>query len=283
MRPYLQGLALGLALLAGVGATTWWVLDRRALALAATPYDVPLESVAIPTDEAALVEGERLAWLHGCHGCHADSMQGKIFVEEPRVIRLVAPNITQAIQGYTDPELVRLIRHGVKRNGTAAFAMPSGGFYHLSDADVGRLIAHLRSAPVRGDTWPPTELRILTKIALLRGDVPTDAGTMDHRAPRIGEGGDTSVVALGQYRAATICTECHGISLRGQDNAPALVQALGYTLPQFTALLLDGRARDGRDIGLMGTTARRRFRRLTPREVEGLWHYLRAMPLTTPP
>jgi cytochrome c553 len=283
MRPYLLGLAVGLALLVGAGATAWWVLDERALALAATPYDVPMASVAVPTDDASLVEGERLAWLHGCHGCHADSMQGKVFIEEPRVMRLVAPNITQAIQGYSDPELERLIRHGVKRNGTAAFAMPSAGFYHFSDADVGRLIAHLRAAPVRGDTWPPTELRILTKVALLRGDVPTDAGTMDHRAPRIGDSVDTSLVALGGYRATTVCTECHGITLRGQDNAPALVQALGYTLPQFTALLVDGRARDGRDIGLMGRTALRRFRRLTPREVEGLWHYLRAMPLTSPP
>lgn len=259
----------------------WW-LGFKAAAIAASTFNVPPDTVAIPSDASAITEGERLAWLHGCHGCHGDSLQGKVFVDEPRVIRLIAPNITQAIRSYDDAEVVRLIRHGVKRNGTAAFAMPSAGFYHLSDADVGRIVAHLRATPVRGDTWPPTEIRLFTKVALVRGEVPTDAGTMDHRAARLGADADTSQVALGRYRASAICSECHGVTLRGQDNAPALVQALGYTLPQFTSLMLDGRARDGRDIGLMGTTARRRFRRLTTREVEGIWHYLRSLPLAAP-
>lgn len=282
MRPILLGALLGIIGLAAVAAGGYWWLGRRALAIAATPFVVAPDTVAIPSDSASLAEGERLAWLHGCHGCHGDSLQGKAFVDEPRVIRLIAPNITQAIRGYDDAELVRLIRHGVKRNGTAAFAMPSAGFYHLSDADVGRLVAHLRASPERGDTWPPTEIRLFTKVALFRGEVPTDAGTMDHGAARIGADADTSQLALGRYRASTICTECHGLTLRGQDNAPALVQALGYTLPQFTSLMLDGRARDGRDIGLMGTTAQRRFRRLTSREIEGIWHYLHTLPLAAP-
>ncbi len=282
MRPYLIGALLGLGLLAGVGAAGWWWLDRRATSLALEQFRQPLESIEVPADSASIAEGERLAWLHGCHGCHGDSLQGKVFLDEPRVLRLTAPNITRAIQAYSDAELARLIRHGITRRGTAAFSMPSAGFYHLSDADLGRLIAHLRATPVRDDTWPPTELRVLTKVALLRGEVPTDAGTMDHDAPRLGAALDTTAVALGRYRAATICSECHGVGLRGQDNAPALVGALGYTFPQFTALLLDGRARDGRDIGLMGTTARRRFRRFTAREIEGLWLFLRALPLAAP-
>lgn len=282
MRPLLLGVWLGILGLAAVAAGGYWWLGRRALAVIATPFVIAPDTVVIPDDSASVVEGERLAWLHGCHGCHGDSLQGKVFVDEPRVIRLIAPNVTQAIRSYDDAELVRLIRHGVKRDGTAAFAMPSAGFYHLSDADVGRIVAHLRATPVRGDTWPPTEIRLFTKVALVRGEVPTDAGTMDHRAARLGADADTSQVALGRYRASAICSECHGVTLRGQDNAPALVQALGYTLPQFTSLMLDGRARDGRDIGLMGTTARRRFRRLTTREIEGIWYYLRNLPLAAP-
>lgn len=253
------------------------------MALALHPYEWPLEPIVVPTDTASIVEGERLAWLHGCHGCHGDSLQGKVFLDEPRVLRLTPPNLTQVVREYSDAEMARVLRHGIKRDGTAAFAMPSAGYYHLADADLGRIIAWVRAAPVRGDTWPPTELRVLTKVALVRGEALTDAGTMDHDAPRLGATLDTTALALGRYRAATICSECHGVGLRGQDNAPALVGALGYTFPQFTSLMLDGRSRDGRDIGLMERTARRRFRRLTPREIEGLWLYLRAMPLTAQP
>lgn len=279
MRPYLVGILLGIATLAGIGAGGWAWLGRRAAALQAAPIAAPLVEVAVPGDSAAVAEGERLAWLHGCHGCHADSLQGKVFLDEPRVMRLVAPNVTRVIRSYSDAELARLIRHGVTRTGRAVLTMPSAGFYHLSDADLGRLVAYLRTVPPHTATWPPTELRVLAKLAVVRGQVPTDAGTMDHEAPRVGASGDTSVVSLGRYRATTICTECHGLDLRGQDQAPGLMGALGYTLPQFTALLLDGRSRDGRDLGLMATTARRRFSRLRAAEIAGLWGYLRTLPL----
>ena len=72
------------------------------------------------------------------------------------------------------------------------------------------------------------------------------------------------------------------MTLRGQDATPALPKALGYTLPQFVSLLWDGRARDGRDIGLMGTTARRRFSRFRREEVEAIWTYLQALPFSAP-
>jgi len=85
-----------------------------------------------------------------------------------------------------------------------------------------------------------------------------------------------------EYLATTICTECHGPDLRGQDGAPALPKALGYTLPQFTALLWDGRARDGRDLGLMAVTARRRFSRLSRDEIHALWACLQTLSLGAP-
>lgn len=254
-------------------------LGLRADELVAAPVQVPADSVTVPTDSLSVVEGERVAWLRGCHGCHGDSLQGKVFLDEPRVIRLVAPNVTTAIATYSDGELTRLIRHGVTRTGRAAFAMPSAMFYHLSDADVGRIIAHLRDAPAQPVVHPRTELRLMAKIGLVTKRVPRDAHTMDHQAPRLGDRVDTAQLARGEYLAMTSCTECHGPDLRGDATTPALVKALGYTLPQFTALLLDGRSRDGRDLGLMGTTARSRFVHFRRDEIDAIWAWLQAMPL----
>ncbi|MBC7896782.1 MAG: cytochrome c [Cytophagaceae bacterium] len=270
-------LAFGFLGLTGVGGWLW--LGLRANELAAAPVQVPADSVAVSGDSLSLVEGERVAWLRGCHGCHGDSLQGKVFLDEPRVIRLVAPNVTTAITSYSDAELARLIRHGVTRTGRAAFAMPSAMFYHLSDADLGRMLAHLRSAPTQSLTHPATELRLMAKIGLVTNKVPRDANTMDHQAPRLGNRADTTQLARGEYLAMTSCTECHGVDLRGDATTPALAKALGYTLPQFTSLLLDGRARDGRDLGLMGTTARSRFVHFRRDEVDAIWAWLQAMPL----
>jgi cytochrome c553 len=265
--------------LAGVAGAGFWWIGARTQELMHRTYDVPLEAIVVPASADDRLEGERLAWLRGCHGCHADSLQGKVFLDEPRVMRLVAPNVTQAIRNYSDAELARLIRHGVTRAGRAAFGMPSASFYHLSDLDLGRIMAHLRAAPVQDAVWPATELRLMARIAMVRGEFPSDAGSMDHRAARLGDSADTSIVSRGRYLAMTICSECHGMDLRGQDGAPGLMVTLGYDLPAFRSLMLDGRSRDGRDLGLMAVTARRRFTRLRAVEIDALWTFLRAMPL----
>ena len=282
MRWVFTGALVALMVLGVSAAAGYLWLDARAAALAGATMDVALDSISVPTDSLSLAEGERAAWLRGCHGCHGDSLQGKVFVDEPRVIRLTPPNLTAAIATYSNAEFARAIRHGVSRAGRPLIAMPSATFYHLSDVDVGRIIAHVRAAPRHPNVPAPTELRILTKIGLIRGEVPTDAGTMDHAGPRLGARGDTSRIARGEYLSMTICTECHGMELRGQDETPALPKALGYTLPQFVSLMWDGRARDGRDIGLMGTTARRRFSRFRRDEIEAVWVYLQSMSLVAP-
>lgn len=283
MRWILVGALVACAILGAAAGGGYWWLTRRATAIATAPLDVPADSVAVPTDSASLAEGERIAWLRGCHGCHADSLEGKVFVDEPRVLRLTAPNIPSAIRAYSDGELARLIRHGVTRTGRPVFAMPAATYYHLSDADLGRLIAHLRATPVREHPLAPTELRLFTMIGLVQGAVHTDAGTMDHHAPRLGDRTDTSRVARGEYLARTICAECHGPDMRGKDANPAIPHALGYTLPQFVSLLWDGRARDGRDIGLMGVTAQRRFSRFTHDEIEAIFAYLQTVTFAPPP
>jgi cytochrome c553 len=282
MKAVLVGALFALGLLVAAAGAGWWWLGARARALYNATLAVPLDSVVVPGDSASLAEGERLAWLRGCHGCHGDSLAGKVFLDEPRVLRLVAPNVTAVAPTYSDAELARLIRHGVTRTGRAVIGMPSATFYHLSDGDVGRIIAHVRAARPQPTTVPATELRLMAKIGLVAGKVPTDAGTMDHDAPRLGDRTDTAQVARGEYLARTICTECHGPDLRGEETTPSIVRALGYTYPQFLSLLLDGRSRDGRDLGLMATTARRRFVRFRRDEIDAIWAYLQSLPLAAP-
>ncbi len=280
MRGLLTGVAIGLAIIAlAVLGGRWW-LDQRVTELLARRYDVPLTPLAVPTDSASRAEGERQAWLHGCHGCHDSQLQGKVFLDEPRVMRVVTPNIPEVIASYNDAELARLIRHGVRRNGTGVVAMPVGTFYETSDLDLGRIIAHLRAAPRVTKTLPPTRLYLLAKLAVLRGELLPEAATMDHRAPRLGDRSDTTQAWRGEYLAKSICGECHGPTLHGHLEAPPLARAMGYSAAEFTSLMLDGRSRDGRDLPLMGRTARSRFVRFTKQEIAAIYGYLMVMPTT---
>jgi cytochrome c553 len=282
VKPFLAGIAIALGIVALVLAGAYRWLDLRVDAILASRYNVPLSAIAVPDDSASLAEGERLAWFHGCHSCHDDQLQGKVLINEPRVMRVVTSNLTRVDPSYSDAELARLIRHGIRRDGTAVLAMPNATFYEMSDADVGMIIAHLRAAPRVDSDLPVSQLHLPAKLAVLRGELRPDAATMNHNAPRLGDRRDTTASWRGEYLARTICSECHGRTLHGALQAPGLPRALGYSAPEFVSLLLDGRSRDGRDLPTMGRTARARFVRFTEAEIAAIYAYLMVMPMTPP-
>lgn len=103
----------------GVGvlyAISEWKLHRS--------HDAPLVPMQV-TGRPDLIEGERMARLVGCwDGCHGRTGQGG--QEEVRgIVRHTAPTLSQVIPLYTDDELVRLIRYGLKRDGKNAVGMTS--------------------------------------------------------------------------------------------------------------------------------------------------------------
>ena len=63
---------------------------------------MPLATVALPSDDASIAEGERLARVRGCLGCHCDRLQGTVFFDEPGVAKLTAGNLVLALPGLLD-------------------------------------------------------------------------------------------------------------------------------------------------------------------------------------
>jgi cytochrome c553 len=235
-------------------------------------FDIATTPIIIPADFASRAHGQQIYATRGCEGCHGEGMKGKVFFDEKNIARLVAPNVPKVIRGYTDAELARLLRHGVRPNGRGVAVMPSSTFYNLDDQDVGALIAYLRSLPVKPDTLPPTELRILARIGLLTGQYKLEPLNITHDAPRPPKGPDPA--ALGRYTAMSSCTECHGMKLEGSPDTPALSIVAGYSAAEFARLMRDGVPRDGRKLDLMATVAKSRFSHLTDDEVAGLYAYL---------
>ena len=260
----------------------------RSMLVLRRTYDVSLVPIAVPEDSNAVAEGARLAATRGCPDCHGSRLEGRVFFEERRVARLVAPNLTRAVREYSVPELARVIRHGVRRDGTSVFAMPSATFAGLSDADLGRLIAFLRTVPpVDGPgyeltVWPLGRLRVAT------GKFKPVAAGIDHAGAGADAGGAAATGrraaprnprVLGGYVAHTTCVECHGADLRGDPSigAPNLAVVASYSDADFIALLRTGVASGGRELGMMSAAARQRFVHLTEAEVLGLYLYLRAL------
>jgi cytochrome c553 len=267
----------------GVGALTVLALGAAAFVyllseqMIRKTYDLPLSPIALPTDSIALTEGQRLATVRGCYnGCHGERLDGGVFIDQPLLARLVAPNLTQVVAQYTDAELERVIRHGVRRNGRSTLGMPSSMFYHLSDQDLGAIIAFLRSAPVT--EGPATEISLgpLARLGLVLGKYHPQAELIDHDAPRLAVRDTSDHITFGKYLALTSCTECHGLELQGNPDGPTpnLGIAATYSEEGFVRLMRTGKALGDRELRLMSDVARGRFSHLTAGEMKALHTYL---------
>ena len=236
-------------------------------------FDIAAAPIAIPTDSAAVDHGHHILQTRGCAGCHGAGLKGQVFFDEPRLARLVAPNVVRAIRGYSDADLARLLRHGVRPNGHGVAVMPSSMFYHLDDADLGALIAYVRTLPDAGsDTLPKNSMRILARVGLVTGQYKLEPRNIAHDAARAPNGPDPA--ARGLYIAKSSCTECHGQRLEGSTQTPALMIVAGYSQAEFTRLMREGVPKDGRKLELMSDVARSRFSHFTDEEVTALYTYL---------
>lgn len=264
--------ALALLLLLVVAAGLVYALSERILD---RTYDVEAAAIVIPVDSASIIEGERLARIRGCYdGCHGETAEGGVFFDDALLGTITAPDLTRAVATMSDAELNRVIRHGVSTDGRSVTAMPSSMFYHLTDEDLGTIIAFLRSLPRTDGAETDVRLGPLGRALFVKGDFQPAAAEIDHGASRLDPEDGADPLALGRYLALTSCTECHGTDLGGGFETPNLAIAASYSAEQFEALLRAGEARDGRELGLMEVMSRKRFSYFTDAEIDALYTFL---------
>ncbi|HUG98219.1 MAG TPA: cytochrome c [Gammaproteobacteria bacterium] len=241
--------------------------------------DFPVSPIAVVTDAATLEEGERLATITGCRGCHRPDLSGGVFFDGGILLaRVAAPNLSVVARDYTDEQLAHTIRYGVRPDGRAMVGMPSAMFYHLTDADLAAIIAYVRSVPEVEKSLPKTRVGPMGRLGLLTGDYPLDAEEIASLGPRRAPVAGGEAMAPGRYVAQIACTECHGMDLRGHDVfTPSLAIAAAYDDEQFRHFMRTGEALGGRELGLMSSVARNRFAHLTDDEVGALHQYLRSL------
>ena len=266
-------LGLGIAAYALVYALSQRVLDRR--------YPVPVAVLTIPTDPQSIDEGRRLATLHGClRDCHGRMGEGRVMFDDPKIARIVAPNLTAAVRRYSDSQLAAIIRYGVRPDGRSLVVMPAEAFVAMTDADISRIIGYLRSLPPLPGPGPHVALGPLGRIGLIVGKFRTAARRVAESVPP--EAAATPAEEPGRYLARTVCAECQGTDLHGDANpeftSPDLAVVAAYTPEAFTRLLRTGIALGERRVGMMSEQARNNLSQLTDAEISALYGYLHALP-----
>lgn len=245
-------------------------------------YDVPLTQIVVPSGPAAVAEGQRLTTLRGCNGCHGPQFQGEMIVDDPMLARIAAPNLSRVLPTYSDAELERLLRHGVRKDGRGVVIMPSSVFARLSDADLGAMIAYLRTVPSVNKEWPPRVIGPMGRMGLAMGKFHLEPDVIDQTAPHPAVAPTGDRLAYGRYLALTSCTECHGPDLKGGPPGggpagPNLAMVSAYSDSAFRSFFKTGNALGNRRLQTMSAMAERRFSHFTDEELGALLGYLRTL------
>jgi cytochrome c553 len=232
----------------------------------------------IPTAAAEIAEGERLAHLTGCMHCHGQDLSGASPLDIPNVARFVAPNVTHSMRHYDDAQFAALMRKGVRLDGRGVYFMPSEMFRHLTDGDLARIIAYVRSVPQANGTTEKTEFRPLGRMIVAKGDFKSAAREIEQLPPASTSFDPANPVNHGRYLVMNFCSECHGQDLEGRPvaHSPSLAVVKSYSLEQFSRLMHEGVGVGERTFELMTPTSKARFSYLKSDEISAMHAYLQS-------
>lgn len=254
--------------LVGIGG----IYAASELRLAKT-YDMPVMAFDAKAFAIAPAEAERRARSMMCADCHQKA--GQILFEADGVGRLVTPNLTRVARTYSDGELERLIRKGIKKDGTAALIMPAKTYAFLSDEDVAAIITWLRNQNEEPDAVPGgTTFGPLGRLALATEQLPFEVDSLPKYVQVKGRPEDS-----GRYLVNVVCLHCHRLKSE-HDNGfgmktPALATVVqGYRYDQFATLLATGKPIGGREMPFMSKVSREAFAFLSDAEKRAIYDSL---------
>jgi cytochrome c553 len=281
MRPAWRWTGIAAAGLLGIAVLGYIVVYAISERVLRRTYPSAPIALAVPTDPQSVQEGRRIATVHGCvHDCHGKEGEGRVMFDDPKLARIVAPNLTAAVRRYTDEQLAVLIRNGIRPDGRSLIVMPVEAYIGMTDADLGRIIAFLKSLPPVPGPAAHIEIGPLGRLGVALGKFRTAAQLISLSVPP--PSATSQEAELGRYLARTVCAECHGTSLHGdvtpEFTSPDLRVVAAYDPESFTRLLRSGVALGGRQLGMMSEQARNNLAQLTDWEISTLYSYLHNLP-----
>ncbi|MCH7490140.1 MAG: c-type cytochrome [Gemmatimonadetes bacterium] len=256
-------------------------------------YDVPPPDVVASDDSVVIARGQHLAEsIGGCQACHGPGMGGQLVEDMGPIGVFHGPNLTTGTGGlgnsYTDGELARAVRHGIKRDGRTVLFMPSMEFNWWPDEDLVAIVSYIRSLPPVDNAEPQSTVGLLGKLLDQFDMLPmTIAPRIDHEGDRPNAPDPEPTAEYGQYLVMS-CFGCHGEGLSGGKipGAPATFPIpsnltphetglAGWTEADFVTLLNTGARPDGSEMDPFMPIAMTSA--MNDIEKSALWAYLRTL------
>jgi len=277
------GVILGLVIALGVlGISYLYIVTGSRLNKV---YSVQVEHVEIPSEPPVTDRGYPQVLISVCRDCHGQNFAGQVMDDDPLVGFLAAPNLTggagSPVAEFTDEDWVRVLRHGIDVDGTSLVIMPSDGFTHLSDTDLGYVISYLRSVPPVDNEVSEVRLGPMGRFFMMQEPVLV-AELIDHDAPRPPDLEPGITVEYGRY-LTLFCTTCHGEDYAGGEQPGAGLNITpggdlaNWTEADFFNAMRTGNRPDGEplDPEMMPVRILGQF---NDDELKAIWLFLQSLP-----
>jgi mono/diheme cytochrome c family protein len=275
-------------------ATSVYFLSAKTDKRISKIYSVTPQMISIPSDSASVEKGRYLAHVL-CAECHGGAgFSGKRFFDDPKLGRIDAPNLTRGVGGigasFSDEDWIRVLRDGVKPDGKAVFVMPAKDFNAMSEADLGCVIAYMKTIPPVNKEWSKTiHFTTFAKVLIALGafgDVIA-AESIDHNSRPETAPTQGPTIEYGNYMVKIFgCRTCHGINLNGGKHpdpnapfSPNLTKGgeLGkWDLNEFKTAMRTGKTPDNRM--LTEYMPWRALANMKDEDLEAVYHYIQSLP-----
>lgn len=268
---------------------------------------VPGTEVAEPIDPLAGVDLDKIALDRAvergkhlvsarfvCVECHGADFGGGTMVDDPAMGAWHGPNLTtgkgSVTLAYTSADWDRIVRHGVRGDGTAA-VMPSDDFVGMSDRELSDIVTYIRAQPAVDKQMAPRTIGPISTMLLATGKLPLAANHVQADASHPLLPPDVSdPIAFGKH-LSQICTGCHGAGLNGgpiaagppdwpaaRNLTPSADGLKGWTYEQFDAALRQGLRPDGTALLMPMSLVTPYANNMTEAERRALWQYIESLP-----
>jgi hypothetical protein len=287
------GAVLGVVI-AGVGAFVYVCCSKFDASMDKV-YAVPPSGITHSTDAAVIARGDHLAHsIAGCalKNCHGNDLGGGETLAMGPLGTFTGPNITPDAVGaaYSDGELGRLIKHGIKRDGRSVRFMPAQDIAWLPDTDVAAIVSYVRSVKPgdgpNGVTTVGTLGKVLDRQEKFVWDV---ARHIDHTKTE-SVPAPAPTAAYGAF-VSRLCTGCHGEHLSGGpipgapssfaiplNLTPDATGLKDWAFADFEKTMKTGIRKNGKPLdSLMPVEGWKNF---DDDEMHAVWEYLRSLPAT---
>ena len=266
--------------------------DSSAQARGAPDDPLAALDLAALAQARAVARGKHLVEArYACGACHGDNFAGGVMLDQFPIGTIRGPNLTRGRGGlpadYSIADWDRIVRHGIKRDGSAAL-MPSEDFFAMTDQELSDVVAFMRAQPPVDAVVDAPSLGPVGSVLVALGKFPVSAERVaDHRrahAQRAPTAANTP--EFGAHLAAT-CSGCHRENLAGGPmlfGPPEWPKAANltrhadglasWTYEDFDKALTRGINKQGKPLRQPMTHVLSGTRAMTEVERKAIWTYL---------